>query len=78
MRDDFEVSVPEIDLLVELAHAEPGVFGARLTGGGFGGSIVALVEAGGDAGIGERVARAYRQRSGQTPTVLVPQSQPGA
>ncbi len=77
-RDDFEVSVPEIDLLVDLAHAEPGVFGARLTGGGFGGSIVALVEAGGDAGIGERVARAYRQRSGQTPTVLVPQSQPGA
>ena len=77
-RDDFEVSVPEIDLLVDLAHAEPGVFGARLTGGGFGGSIVALVEAGGNAGIGERVARAYRQRSGQTPTVLVPQSQPGA
>jgi galactokinase len=76
-RDDFEVSVLEIDLLVDLAHAERGVFGARLTGGGFGGSIVALVEAGADAEIGQRVARAYRERSGQTPTVLVPQSQAG-
>ena len=45
-RDDFEVSVPEIDLLVDLASAEAGVFGARLTGGGFGGSIVALAEEG--------------------------------
>jgi galactokinase len=76
-RDDFEVSVPEIDLLVDLASAEPGVFGARLTGGGFGGSIVALVEAGASAGIGERVARAYRERSGHTPAILVPQTHPG-
>jgi galactokinase len=76
-RDDFEVSVREIDLLVDLAHAEPGVFGARLTGGGFGGSIVALIEAGAGARIGERVARAYRERSGGTPTILVPQAQPG-
>jgi galactokinase len=76
-RDDFEVSVREIDLLVDLASAEPGVFGARLTGGGFGGSIVALVEASASAGIGERVARAYRERSGHTPAILVPQTHPG-
>ena len=75
-RDDFEVSVREIDLLVDLAHAEPGVFGARLTGGGFGGSIVALVEAAASGVISERVARAYRDRSGQTPTILVPQTHP--
>ena len=42
MRDDFEVSVPAIDALVESALAIPGVHGARLTGGGFGGAIVAL------------------------------------
>jgi galactokinase len=42
MRDDFEVSVPAIDALVESALATPGVHGARLTGGGFGGAIVAL------------------------------------
>jgi len=37
LRDDYEVSVPELDLLVALADAEPAVWGARLTGGGFGG-----------------------------------------
>jgi galactokinase len=42
LRDDFEVSLPEIDALVERVRAEPGCYGARLTGGGFGGSIVAL------------------------------------
>ena len=43
-RDDFAASCPEVDLLVELAAAEPGVIGARLTGGGFGGACVALCE----------------------------------
>jgi galactokinase len=75
-RDDFDVSVRDIDLLVDLASAEPGVFGARLTGGGFGGSIVALVEAGASGGISERVARAYRERSGHTPAILVPHTAP--
>lgn len=42
MRDDFEISVPEIDLLVETARAH-GALGARLTGGGFGGAAIALV-----------------------------------
>jgi galactokinase len=44
-RDDFAASCPEADLLVELAAAQPGVIGARLTGGGFGGCTVNLVEA---------------------------------
>jgi galactokinase len=72
-RDDFEVSVPEIDLLVSLAQAEPGVYGARLTGGGFGGSIVALVEEAAAPGVASRVAAAYRDRCGRQATVLVPQ-----
>ena len=42
MRDDYEISIPEINFLVETAIAQPGVFGARLTGGGFGGSMVIL------------------------------------
>ena len=42
MRDDYEVSVPEVDLLVEEARIQPDVLGARLTGGGFGGAIVVL------------------------------------
>jgi galactokinase len=42
--ENFENSTPELDLLVSLAIAQPGCLGARLTGGGFGGAIVALVE----------------------------------
>ena len=72
-RDDFEVSVPEVDLLVELALAEPGVYGARLTGGGFGGSIVALVERDAARGAAERAAAAYGERTGKTASILVPQ-----
>jgi galactokinase len=44
LRDDFEVSVPELDFLVEQAMSGKGVYGARMTGGGFGGCIVALVQ----------------------------------
>jgi galactokinase len=73
-RDDFEVSVPEIDLLVEIAQREHGAYGARLTGGGFGGSIVGLVEADAAATIAARVAYNYHQRSGHTASILVPQS----
>ncbi|TYZ57246.1 hypothetical protein PybrP1_008803 [[Pythium] brassicae (nom. inval.)] len=43
LRDDYEVSTPQLDALVELARACPGVFGARMTGGGFGGCIVVLL-----------------------------------
>ena len=43
LRDDFEVSIPELDLLVDLAY-EHGAVAARMTGGGFGGSVVALVD----------------------------------
>ncbi len=46
LRDDFEVSTPELDRLVEMACAQPGIHGARMTGGGFGGCVVALVEPG--------------------------------
>jgi galactokinase len=70
LRDDYEVSIPQIDLLVEIARAEPGVIGARLTGGGFGGSIVMLAEADCAAGAANAAARAYAARSGQTPSVL--------
>jgi galactokinase len=71
-RDDYECSVPEVDQLVAIAQADPAVFGARLTGGGFGGSIVALVRAGEGAGVAARVAGAYARLSERHPTVLVP------
>jgi galactokinase len=72
MRDDFEVSAPEVDLLVELAQADPNVYGARMTGGGFGGSVVMLAHLGQGKLAGERIARGYAERSGQSPRMLVP------
>jgi galactokinase len=72
MRDDYEVSIPEIDALVELAKAEKDVFGARLTGGGFGGSVVMLAKRGTARAVAERIARAYAERTGRTATILVP------
>jgi galactokinase len=75
MRDDFEISTPEVDALVEAAAADRDVFGARLTGGGFGGSIVALARAGRGAAAAERIARAYHSRTGRQATPLVPVEQ---
>ena len=72
MRDDYQVSIPEIDLLVDLARRDPRVFGARLTGGGFGGSIVALVQQGTGREVAGHIAREYCARSSQRATVLVP------
>lgn len=75
-RDDYAVSVREVDLLVELAEAEPAVYGARLTGGGFGGSIVALVHKGEAEDVASRVVASYRTRTGRQVTVLVPARSP--
>jgi galactokinase len=72
MRDDFEVSVPEIDLLVELAQANPRVWGARLTGGGFGGSVVILARQGHGREVAEQLSTEYAARCGLEPRVLVP------
>ena len=57
LRDDFEVSTPALDAVVARLRGEPGVLGARLTGAGFGGSVVALVAAGRGSALG-RVVRA--------------------
>ncbi|HEY7529323.1 MAG TPA: galactokinase [Gemmatimonadota bacterium] len=72
LRDDYEVSTTELDLIVALASEDDAVHGARLTGGGFGGSVVMLVRAGEAAAAGRRIAATYARRSGRTPAVLVP------
>ncbi len=73
MRDDYEVSIPEIDLLVDLARQAPDVYGARLTGGGFGGSVVMLARPGRGRAVAGAIAAEYAARTGKTATVLVPQ-----
>jgi galactokinase len=70
LRDDFEVSTAEIDRLVALARGRPGVFGARLTGGGFGGSIVVLARAGAGRIVGAKTVEEYGDR-GHPPAKLV-------
>ena len=72
MRDDFEVSTPEIDRLVAIAQQRADVFGARMTGGGFGGSVVMLVARGAARELGELVAARYRAEHGGTPAILIP------
>lgn len=72
LRDDYEVSTPEIELLVSLAAGERGVFGARLTGGGFGGSIVAVAERGIGASVAQRVVEQFIARTGHGARVLLP------
>jgi galactokinase len=72
LRVDYEVTVPELDALVELARAEPGVYGARMTGGGFGGSVIVTTQAGFGGAVAARVARAYRSGTGKEARVLVP------
>jgi galactokinase len=72
LRDDYEVSVPEIDLLVEIARTDADVYGARITGGGFGGSVVMLVRRPRAAAAAERIARAYTAATTRKPVVLVP------
>jgi len=71
MRDDYEVSVPEIDRLVEIARAQPSCYGARLTGGGFGGSTVNLVAPDAVAAFEREVGRAYQEATGSTPQIYV-------
>lgn len=65
LRDDFEVSCPELDLLVDLARAQPGVLGARLTGAGFGGCTVNLVRAEALEAFREHVVERYRAQTGK-------------
>jgi galactokinase len=58
MRDDFEITVPQVDLAVEVARTS-GALGARMTGGGFGGCIIALVPAGDAERVGGEIARSF-------------------
>lgn len=70
----FENSCPELDTLVEAARSTPGVLGARLSGGGFGGSVVALIEQDKAAVIGLALTQAYESEHGHRiePRVVIP------
>ncbi|MFF9645692.1 galactokinase [Kitasatospora aureofaciens] len=77
LRDDFRVSCPETDLAVEAAVAA-GALGARMTGGGFGGSVIALVEAGHPAVVSEAVRSAFRSAGFTAPVTFTAVPSAGA
>jgi galactokinase len=72
MRDDFEVSLPEIDRLVEISASHSGVYGARLTGGGFGGAVVVLCKKGTAFDTTRKVEQAYGAATRCNGEVLLP------
>ncbi len=61
----YEVSIPELDLLAELAQQQRGVYGARMMGGGFGGAVIALVDDSAVSAVIEAVGAAYSARTGR-------------
>ena len=77
LRDDYEVSISELDLLVELALGA-GALGARLLGGGFGGAVLVLAHAADAEQMAETIAARYRRRTGTGGEVLLVRASAGA
>jgi len=71
LRDDYAVSCPELDIMVELAEKYPGVIGARMTGGGFGGCTINLVRSGCVEKFRGEIRTAYREATGLDPEIYV-------
>jgi galactokinase len=78
LRDDFEVSCKELDVMVELAQQVPGVYGARMTGGGFGGCTVNLVDVENVEEFKRVVAQGYSEATGLVPDIYVSSAAEGA
>ncbi|HEX4022555.1 MAG TPA: galactokinase [Acidobacteriaceae bacterium] len=78
MRDDYQASCEETDILVELARQQPGCYGARITGAGFGGCTVNIVAAERAAGFAHTMAAAYREATGIQAEVYLSRASDGA
>jgi galactokinase len=77
-RDDYEISTPELDFLVDHANQFPGVAGARLTGAGWGGCVLVLVEADAIDSLSVEIAGAYQSAFSRQPGIFLCQAAPGA
>jgi galactokinase len=78
LRDDYEVSSAEVDTLVELACEQDGVYGSRITGGGFGGCTISLVQRSKVGEFGRVLAQRYQQATGKKPDIYSFQASDGA
>lgn len=77
LRDDYEVTVDELDVAVDVARAN-GAYGARMTGGGFGGSIIALVDKGRGHEVAQLIADEFERRGFHAPRALAAVAAPAA
>ena len=78
LRDLYEVSIPELDCLVEIARTLPGIYGARLTGAGFGGCTVNLVDAQSAVNFIQGLQEGYRKKTGREAKVYLCRASAGA
>jgi galactokinase len=78
LRDDYEVSTPELDFLVEESAKMKGVYGARMTGGGFGGCIIALAQPRAVEPLTEQLKKAYPAKFGKEPVIFATAATAGA
>jgi galactokinase len=78
LREDYEVTCPELDLCVEVATAQPGVYGARMTGGGFGGCTVNLVEREVVPAVSTALRKELERAFGRTPDIFTSPASQGA
>ena len=78
LRDLYEVSSPELDAMVDIAVAVPGVVASRMTGAGFGGCTVSLVKHGAEEALREAVLAQYQRRTGLQPSVYIVAAVDGA
>jgi galactokinase len=78
LRDDYEVSTPELDLLCELGDAHTGCYGSRLTGAGFGGCTLHLTHSDAAEEVAEFIAAGFEARFGRRPPILTARAEAGA
>jgi galactokinase len=78
LRDDYEVSTPELDLMLELARDQKDVYGARMTGGGFGGCTINLVHSARAGEVQQRLEQNYEAKTGLSPTIIICEASDGA
>jgi galactokinase len=78
LRDLYEVSCEELDLMVDLAMSVPGVIGSRMTGAGFGGCAIAMVKKGVESQVEEKIRDTYPSKTGIEPEIYISQPSEGA
>jgi galactokinase len=78
LRDLYEVSCMELDLMVDLAYQQKGLYGARMTGGGFGGATINLVDARFAGEFKEKIGKSYQRETGLVPQIYICKPAEGA